>query len=87
MVARAVASGAPIHVGAYGRTPVHRRIRTYCVELGGSIICITIRRNWYNVSGSSASGEHELRTRDNPDEVQITVADEAGNETSETQDY
>ncbi|MFP8888234.1 S8 family peptidase [Natrialbaceae archaeon A-CW2] len=39
------------------------------------------------VSGSSASGEHEVRTRDNPDGVRLTVVDEAGNETSETQDY
>ena len=40
-----------------------------------------------NVSGSSASGEHELRTRDDPDSVRLTVTDEAGNETSEMKDY
>ena len=40
-----------------------------------------------SVSGSSASGEHELRTRDDPDTVRLTVTDEAGNETSETDDY
>lgn len=40
-----------------------------------------------NVSGGSASGEHELRSRDDPEEVRLTVSDEAGNETSETQDY
>ena len=40
-----------------------------------------------SVSGSSASDEHEVRTRDNPDSVRLTVTDEAGNETSETQDY
>ena len=38
-----------------------------------------------NVSGSSASGEHELRTRDDADEVRMTVTDGDGNETSETQ--
>ena len=37
-----------------------------------------------NVSGSSASGEHELRTRDDANEVRMTVTDEDGNETSET---
>ncbi|MFP9192942.1 S8 family peptidase [Natrialbaceae archaeon A-CW1-1] len=40
-----------------------------------------------SVSGSSASGEHEVRTRDDPDSVRLTVTDEAGNETSETQDF
>ena len=40
-----------------------------------------------NISGSSASGEHEVRTRDNPAEVRLTVTDGAGNETSQTQDY
>jgi len=40
-----------------------------------------------SVSGSSASGEHELRTRDSPDSVRVTVVDDAGNEDSETQDY
>ena len=42
-----------------------------------------------NVSGSSASGEHNLRTRDgpDPDEVRLTVTDETGNSTSETKDY
>ncbi|WP_331235125.1 S8 family serine peptidase [Natronorarus salvus] len=40
-----------------------------------------------SVSGESASGEHELRTRDTPDSVRLTVTDEAGNEESETQDY
>ena len=42
-----------------------------------------------NVSGDSASGEHNLRTRDgpDPDEVRLTVTDEAGNSTSETKDY
>ncbi len=39
-----------------------------------------------SVSASSASGEHELRTRDSPDSVRLTVVDEAGNETSETSD-
>ena len=40
-----------------------------------------------SVSGSSASGEHELRTRDDPDSVRLTVTDEAGNDESETKDY
>ena len=40
-----------------------------------------------SVSGSSASGEHEVRTRDDPDSVRLTVTDEAGNETNETKDY
>jgi subtilisin len=40
-----------------------------------------------SVSGSSASGEHELRSRDGPDGIRLTVIDEAGNETSETQSY
>ena len=40
-----------------------------------------------SVGGSSATGEHELRTRDSPDGVRLTVVDEAGNETSERTDY
>lgn len=40
-----------------------------------------------NVSGSSASGENELRSRSEPDSVRLTVTDENGNETSETQNY
>jgi subtilisin len=40
-----------------------------------------------SVDGSSASGEHDLRSRDGPDAVRLIVADEAGNETSETVDY
>jgi subtilisin len=39
------------------------------------------------VSGSSASGTHELRSQDSPDEVRLTVVDEAGAEASETQSY
>ena len=38
-----------------------------------------------SVSGSSASGEHELRTRGNADEVRLTVIDSNGNETTQTQ--
>jgi len=36
-----------------------------------------------NVSGSSASGETELRTRGSADSVRLTVTDEAGNSTSQ----
>ena len=39
------------------------------------------------VGGEDGSGEHQLRSRDDPDRVRLTVADEAGNETSETKDY
>ncbi len=39
------------------------------------------------VSGETASGEHELRSRDDPDSVRFTVVNEAGNEASETVDY
>lgn len=38
-----------------------------------------------NVSGSSASGETELRTRGSADSVRLTVTDENGNSTSESQ--
>ncbi|CAN5176421.1 hypothetical protein BH23BAC3_BH23BAC3_00630 [soil metagenome] len=40
-----------------------------------------------NVSGSSASGETELRSRSNPDSVRLTVTDEAGNTFSDTRPY
>ncbi|MFC7213399.1 S8 family peptidase [Saliphagus sp. GCM10025334] len=40
-----------------------------------------------SVSGSSASGEDDLRTRDSPDSVRVTVTDAAGNETSDSQTY
>jgi len=40
-----------------------------------------------NVSGSSASGENELRSRSNPDSVRLTVTDEKGNETVKTKVY
>ncbi|MFC7231484.1 hypothetical protein ACFQMM_08835 [Saliphagus sp. GCM10025308] len=40
-----------------------------------------------SVSGSSASGEDDLRTRDSPDSVRVTVTDAAGNETSDSQAY
>lgn len=40
-----------------------------------------------NVSGDTASGEHELRSRDDPAEVRLTVSNEGGNETTETKDY
>jgi len=40
-----------------------------------------------NVSGSSASGENELRSRSNPDAVRLTVTDEKGNEATATQGY
>jgi subtilisin family serine protease len=39
----------------------------------------------YNVSGSSASSETELRTRGSADSVRITVTDNAGNSVSESQ--
>ena len=37
-----------------------------------------------NVSGSTASGTAELRTRENANSVRVTVTDSAGNSTSET---
>ncbi|MFW6447919.1 MAG: S8 family serine peptidase [Halobacteriota archaeon] len=37
-----------------------------------------------SVSGSSDSGEHNLRTRSDPVEVSLTVTDAAGNESSDT---
>ncbi|MEF8854116.1 MAG: right-handed parallel beta-helix repeat-containing protein, partial [Haloarculaceae archaeon] len=37
-----------------------------------------------NVSGSSASGSHEVRTRASADAVRLTVTDIAGNSTTET---
>ncbi|TYL38283.1 serine protease [Natronococcus pandeyae] len=40
-----------------------------------------------SVGGSSASGEHELRSDDEPEEVRLTVVDESGNETSDTRAY
>lgn len=40
-----------------------------------------------SISGSDASGEHELRTRDDVDEVRITVTDTEGNESVNTKDY
>ncbi|MCU4751279.1 cyanophycinase [Halobacteria archaeon AArc-curdl1] len=40
-----------------------------------------------SVSGSSATGEHEPRTRDDPDTVRLTVTDEAGNETTDSKSY
>ncbi len=42
-----------------------------------------------SLGGSSSSGEHRVRSRDRggPDEVRLTVVDEAGNETVETKDY
>ncbi|TYL39993.1 serine protease [Natronococcus pandeyae] len=40
-----------------------------------------------SVDGSSASGEHELRSEEEPEEVRLTVVDEGGNETSETGAY
>ena len=40
-----------------------------------------------NVGGSSASGEHDLRSDAEPAEVRLTVADKAGNETSDTRNY
>lgn len=40
-----------------------------------------------NVSGSTASGEHELRTRSTPAAVRITVTDTAGNFDIQTQSY
>ena len=40
-----------------------------------------------NVGGSSAAGEHELRTREDPDAVRLTVTDDGGNATSESQGY
>jgi len=39
-----------------------------------------------SVSGESASGEHNLRTRDDADGVRLTVTDTEGNETSESKD-
>lgn len=38
------------------------------------------------VSGESASGEHNLRTRGNADKVRLTVTDTGGNEVIETKD-
>jgi len=38
-----------------------------------------------SASGSSASGEHKVRTRDSAAEVQMTVTDANGNETSDSQ--
>ncbi|MXV63069.1 S8 family serine peptidase [Natronorubrum sp. JWXQ-INN-674] len=40
-----------------------------------------------SVGGSSASGEHELRSDAEPDGVRLVVSDEAGNETSDTRAY
>ncbi|TVP59897.1 MAG: PKD domain-containing protein [Gemmatimonadales bacterium] len=40
-----------------------------------------------SVSGTSASGEHELRTRSSPASVRITVTDTAGNTATETKDF
>lgn len=40
-----------------------------------------------SASGSSADGEHELRSDDDPEEVRLTVVDEGGNETSDTRAY
>jgi subtilisin family serine protease len=40
-----------------------------------------------SVSGTSASGQHELRTRSNPATVRITVTDAAGNTTSVDQTF
>jgi PKD repeat protein len=40
-----------------------------------------------SVSGSSASGEHELRTRSTPTQVRLTVTDSEGNTASETKNY
>jgi subtilisin family serine protease len=40
-----------------------------------------------NVSGSSASGDDELRSRTSPDSVRLTVTDEQGNTTTETSNY
>jgi aqualysin 1 len=37
-----------------------------------------------NVNGSSASGSHELRTRENADAVRLTVTDKKGNSVTET---
>jgi aqualysin 1 len=37
-----------------------------------------------NVSGSSASGQHELRTRNNADAVRLTVTDQNGNSVTQT---
>ena len=39
-----------------------------------------------SVSGESASGEHNLRTRDDADAVRLTVTDTGGGETSVTED-
>ncbi len=39
-----------------------------------------------SVSGSSASGEHNLRTRGSADSVRITVTDTAGNSVTQTED-
>ncbi|MFC4439355.1 MULTISPECIES: S8 family peptidase [Natrialbaceae] len=40
-----------------------------------------------SVGGSSASGEHDLRSDDEPEEIRLTVVDEGGNETSDTRVY
>jgi len=40
-----------------------------------------------SVSGASASGQHDLRTRSNPASVRLTVTDAEGNSVSETQAY
>ena len=40
-----------------------------------------------SISGFGASGEHELRTRDDADQVRIIVTDTEGNETEDIEDY
>jgi len=51
------------------------------VDSSGSVLTSTTN----NVSGSSASGSDELRTRSNPSDVVLTVTDAAGNSTSDSQ--
>ena len=40
-----------------------------------------------DVGGSSAADEHEVRTRNDPDSIRLTVTDEAGNATAATRSY
>ncbi|ELY61308.1 subtilisin-like serine protease [Natronococcus amylolyticus DSM 10524] len=40
-----------------------------------------------SVGGASAAGEHELRSRDDPDTVRLTAVDESGTAVTETTDY
>ncbi|MDR5672017.1 Subtilisin-like serine protease [Halalkaliarchaeum sp. AArc-CO] len=50
---------------------------------GGSVVA----EETSTVSGSSASGEHEVRTRGDADEVRLVVTDEEGETTSATENF